>query len=164
MNNHRIDTLKSSLDSIKAQLDSYQMHRKNLKVKFEDIGVRDFDNDEGRIREDSIEAFYDSLSKDDGSKRLLHSYVNSLETLRENVHHFLNKEPLADKKVENRETRLYWGHQRKVWLTWVQQTTRWIIGAIIVIFIYSGGVWMSEKYPNFFHMPVHDWFKSISNN
>ena len=44
-------------------------------------------------------------------------------------------------------------NQYKVWL---HKTVRWVVGAIVVIVLYSGAVWLQSKC-DFIKIPVRDW-------
>lgn len=67
----------------------------------------------------------------------------------------------ANLKEEIQQQRAFTKAERKdMWLLWIQKTTRWALGFAVAIILYSGAVWLSEKYPDFIKVPVRDWIKT----
>lgn len=160
----RINSLQSYLDMVKQQLTYCSNHRANLRSCLNSIAIEDFNKPDGRLKEESyIKLFQSDDTNIEVIKRTFFEYTDSLEQLKDNVEQFLNDEPSIDEKVEERETKIYWNQQRKIWLTWGQQLIRWTFGAFLIILIYSTGVWLSECYPHFFHMPVYDWIEAVNS-
>lgn len=49
------------------------------------------------------------------------------------------------------------------WKNWRHRTSRWILGAVLVVLMYSTAVWLHEKIP-FVKVPVHDWITTAKNS
>ena len=167
MNDSRTDSLQSALNSIRVQLSHCENHRNNLKMHLNSSGIEDLEKPIGVIQEETVlKIFSNGDVKDNlvNARRPFLELVYGLEHLKRVLGHFLDDEPSIDKKAEERENKIYWNQQRKIWLSWFQKLLRWMVGAIVVILIYSFGVYLSDIYPSFFHMPVHDWIEPIKSD
>lgn len=60
-----------------------------------------------------------------------------------------------DLEKQEKDRNAKWERNNK-WEMWAHSTLRWILGAILVVLMFSTAVWIS-KHCSFIKVPVHEW-------
>lgn len=147
-----IETFKKA----NAQVQNLEQSLNHLKEAIESITVPDLTHNDKRELARIIRI---AISNPDQSERMAklfaEAYYHGRQAIAE-VERVTSDISIARADEKDEKDRNAKWQRSNDWTNWRHRTSRWILGAILVVLMYSTAVWVS-KHCSFIKVPVHEW-------